>query len=148
VDDAPYPVVKNLLPIVLAVSGGVLYHVAQKSVPRQVNPFAAIMMAYAIGILCCLAAIVFVPRDRPLLELWEGANWAVWMIGISAAVIEISILLAYRADWNISITSVVVNISVALVLLPIGLFIFRERISWSNGVGVACCLCGLYLLSR
>jgi uncharacterized membrane protein YdcZ (DUF606 family) len=148
VDDAPYPVVKNLLPILMAVSGGVLYHVAQKSVPKQISPFAAIMMAYAIGILCSLLAIVFVPRERPLLESWQGANWAVWMIGISATVIEISILLAYRAGWNISITSVVVNISVALVLLPIGLFIFRERISWPNAVGVACCLIGLYLLSR
>jgi drug/metabolite transporter (DMT)-like permease len=148
VDDAPYPVVKNLLPILMAVSGGVVYHVAQKSVPKQVSPFAAIMMAYAIGILCCLVAIVFVPRERPLLESWQGANWAVWMIGISATVIEISILLAYRAGWNISITSVVVNISVALVLLPIGLLIFREHISWPNAVGVACCLFGLYLLSR
>jgi drug/metabolite transporter (DMT)-like permease len=139
---------KNLVPILLAVSGGVLYHVAQKSVPRQVSPFAAIMLAYAIGILCCLVAIVSVPRERSLLESWKGANWAVWMIGISATVIEISILLAYRAGWNISITSVVINISVALALLPIGLFIFRERISLPNAVGVACCLFGLYLLSR
>ena len=147
-DDAPYLVVKNLLPILMAVSGGVLYHVAQKSVPKQVSPFAAIMMAYAIGILCCLVAIVFVPRDRPLLESWQGANWAVWMIGISATIIEISILLAYRAGWNISITSVVVNISVALMLLPIGLFVFRERVSLPNVLGVAFCLIGLYLLSR
>jgi uncharacterized membrane protein YdcZ (DUF606 family) len=148
VDDASDLAMKNLLPIVMAVSGGVLYHVAQKSVPKQISPFAAIMMAYGIGILCCLIAIVVVPRERPLLESWQGANWAVWMIGISATVIEISILLAYRAGWNISITSVVVNISVALVLLPIGLFIFREQISWPNAVGVACCLVGLYLLSR
>src|SRR5262249_4042780 len=105
----------------MAVSGGVLYHVAQKSVPKQVSPFAAIMMAYAVGILCCLIAILCIPRERPLLESWQGANWSIWMIGISATVIEVSILLAYRAGWNISITSVVVNISVALLLLPIGL---------------------------
>jgi uncharacterized membrane protein YdcZ (DUF606 family) len=140
--------VKNLIPILLAVSGGVLYHIAQKSVPRQVSPFAAIMMAYAIGILCCLIAMAFAPRERSLLESWEGANWAVWLVGISATIIEISILLAYRSGWNISVTSVIVNISVAIVLLPTGLLIFRERVSLPNAVGVACCLFGLYLLSR
>jgi uncharacterized membrane protein YdcZ (DUF606 family) len=140
--------VKNLIPIIMAVTGGVLYHVSQKSVPKQLSPFAAIIIAYAIGILCCFLAMLFVPRERPLLESWQGANWAVWLLGISAAIIEISILLAYRAGCNISITSVVVNIAVALVLLPIGLLIFRERVSWPNAAGIVCCLFGLYLLSR
>lgn len=139
---------RTLIPILMAVTGGVLYHVSQKSIPKQVSPFAAIIIAYAIGILCCLLALVLTPRQRPLLESWEGANWAVWLVGISAAIIEISILLAYRAGWNISITSVVVNISVALVLLPVGLFVFRERVSWPNAVGIVFCLIGLYLLSR
>jgi len=139
---------KNLLPIMLAVLGGVLYHVAQKSVPKQFSPFAAIMIAYAIGILCCLAAMFFIGRERPLLESSVAASWAVWLVGISATLIEISILLAYRAGWNISVTSVIVNISVAVLLLPIGLAIFRERISLANLVGVVFCLFGLYLLSR
>lgn len=132
----------------MAVTGGVLYHVSQKSVPKQVSAFAAIIIAYAIGILCCLLALIFVPRERPLLESWQGANWAVWLLGIGAAIIEISYLLAYRDGWNISITSVVVNISVALVLLPTGLLVFREHLSVPNAVGIACCLIGLYLLSQ
>jgi len=138
---------KSLLPILMAVIAGVLYHVAQKSVPKYVNPFAAIIIAYGIGILCCLLALIFLRSERSFMESVRGANWAVWLLGISAAIIEISILLAYRAGWNISITSVVVNISVALILLPIGLFIFREDISWRSGVGIAFCLLGLYLLS-
>lgn len=131
----------------MAITGGVLYHVAQKSVPKYVSPFAAIIIAYGIGILFCLLALVFLRSDRPLMESVRGANWAVWLLGISAAIIEISILLAYRAGWNISITSVVVNISVALILLPIGIFIFREDVSWRSGAGIAFCLLGLYLLS-
>jgi drug/metabolite transporter (DMT)-like permease len=140
---------KNLLPILLAVFCGVLYHVAQKSVPKQVSPLAAIMVAYAIGVLGCFLAMLFISRERPLLESSLAAtNWAVWLVGISATVIEVSILLAYRAGWNIGVTSVIVNISVAVLLLPIGLAIFRERISSANTVGVVLCLFGLYLLSR
>jgi hypothetical protein len=140
--------VKSLIPILTAVTGGVLYHVSQKSVPKQVSPFGAIVIAYGIGILCCSIAIIVAPGMRPLLGSWRAMNWAVWLLGLSAAVIEISVMLAYRAGWNISVTSVIVNISVALILLPVGLVLFGETISLVNAVGIACCLLGLYLLSR
>jgi drug/metabolite transporter (DMT)-like permease len=139
---------KNLFPILLAIGGGVLYHVAQKTVPRQVNPFAAIIVAYVIGIVCCLVALLVIPAERSLVDSWRVANWAVYLLGIGAVIIEVGFLLAYRAGWNISRTSVVANTSVALVLLPIGLLIFREHLSWRNAAGIGCCLLGLYLLSQ
>ena len=139
---------KNLFPILMAISGGVLYHVSQKAVPKQVSPFAAIIIAYAIGIGCCLMALLVIPSERSLAESWRAANWAVWLLGVSAVIIEVGFLLAYRAGWNISRTSVVANTSVALVLLPIGLLVFREHLSWRNAAGIACCLLGLYLLAQ
>jgi drug/metabolite transporter (DMT)-like permease len=139
---------KNLFPILMAIGGGVLYHVSQKAMPRQVSPFAVIIIAYAIGIVCCLLALFLMPFERSLIESWRAANWAVWLLGIGAVVIELGFLLAYRAGWNISLASVVTNISVALVLLPIGLLVFREHFSWRNAAGIACCLLGLYLLSQ
>lgn len=57
-------------------------------------------------------------------------------------------MLAYRWGWNISSTSVVVAVTVALILLPIGLWLFREQISWQNATGIAFCLAGLYLLAQ
>ncbi len=91
---------KSLLPILMAVIAGVLYHVAQKSVPKYVNPFAAIIIAYGIGILCCLLALIFLRSERSFMESVRGANWAVWLLGISAAIIEISILLSRRLEYQ------------------------------------------------
>lgn len=139
---------KSFLPLLLAITGGVLYHIGQKAVPRTVSPFAAILLAYAIGSLCCVIALVAVPSERPLLDSFRAANWAIVFIGVGAVVIEIGFLLAYRAGWNISVASVLTNISVALVLLPVGLLVFKEELSWRNAVGVICCLVGLYLLSQ
>ncbi len=139
---------KSFFPLLLAITGGVLYHIGQKAVPRAVNPFAAILLAYALGCLCCVIALVAVPSERPLLESWRTANWAVALIGLGAVVIEIGFLLAYRAGWNIGTASVLTNISVALLLLPIGLLFFKEELTWRNAVGVICCLLGLYLLSQ
>ncbi|MBI1766382.1 MAG: EamA family transporter [Acidobacteria bacterium] len=143
---------KSVFPLLLAITGGVLYHLGQKSVPRSVSPFAAILLAYAVGSLCCVLALVTLPQERPLLASLlaslRAANGAVALIGIGAVVIEIGFLLAYRAGWNISTASVLTNISVALILLPIGVLLFKEQLSWRNAVGVVCCLLGLYLLSQ
>lgn len=139
---------KQFLPLLLTVTGGVLYHVGQKSLPREVPPFAAILLAYLGGILCCGVALLLAPAERPFLESVRAANWAVWLLGVGAVIIEIGFLLAYRAGWQISVASVVSNISVALVLLPVGLWLFRETLTWRTSVGVACCLVGLYLLSQ
>jgi drug/metabolite transporter (DMT)-like permease len=139
---------KTLFPILLAVCGGVLYHVGQKAVPRQVNPFVAIALAYTAGIVCCLVAMALDPAARASVASFKAANWAVFLLGLGAVIIEFGFLLAYRAGWNISTASVITNISVALILLPIGLLVFKEQLSWRNAAGVACCLLGLYLLAQ
>lgn len=138
----------SLLPLALAVVGGVLYHVAQKLIPSGISPFAAIIVAYAVGIGLCLLALFFEPAERSLGQSIKQMNWTVFVLGLGAVIIEIGFLLAYRAGWNISLASVITNISVALILLPIGLLAFREHVSARNAAGIAFCLFGLYLISK
>ncbi len=135
-------------PILMTISGGVLYHVGQKAIPQTVHPFAAVIIAYAVGILLCTAGLFFDPSGRSFLASVKDANWAVIAVGVGAVVIEVGFLLAYRAGWNINSASVVCNISVALLLIPIGLLAFREHLSLRQAAGIGCCLIGLYLLSR
>jgi drug/metabolite transporter (DMT)-like permease len=132
----------------MAVAGGVLYHVGQKSVPRTVSPFAAIIIAYAIGIALCAIAMAFDSDGGSLLNSIKESNWAVATLGVGAAIIEVGFLLAYRAGWNISEASVAMSISVALILIPVGLIAFREHLSLRSVAGVAFCLLGLYLISK
>ena len=37
-------------PLVLAVGGMLFYHLAQKSIPKGINPFYATIIAYVVGI--------------------------------------------------------------------------------------------------
>jgi len=126
----------------------VLYHVSQKAVPKEVSPFAAIIIAYAIGILLCIVAMAFDPAGRSFAASLKASNWAVIALGVGAAVIEVGFLLAYRAGWNINSASVICNIVVALLLIPIGLLAFKEHLSLRSAAGIGCCLVGFYLLSK
>src|SRR5262249_20939276 len=142
-------IVKNtVLPLALAVFGGVMYHVSQKSVPKTVDPYSAIIIAYAIGIVLCIAAMWIDPAGKSFAASLRESNWAVIALGVGAVLIEVSVLLAYRLGSNISTTSVVINISVALILLPIGIIVYKEHLSAQSVAGIACCLFGLYLISK
>lgn len=136
------------LPILAAIIGCVLYQVSQKSMPKDVNPFAAIIIAYTVGIMLCAAAIALDPAGRSFRSSLKNTNWAVIGVGVGAAVVEIGFLLAYRAGWNIISASVVMSVSVSLLLIPIGILAFKERLSWRGLAGIGCCLIGFYLLSK
>lgn len=132
----------------MTIAGGVLYHVGQKAVPQTVHPFAAVIVAYSVGILLCVAGLFLDPAGRSFSASFKDANWAVISVGLGAVIIEIGFLLAYRHGWNINAASVVCNISVALLLIPIGLLVFKEHLSFRHAAGIGCCLIGLYLLSK
>jgi drug/metabolite transporter (DMT)-like permease len=138
----------NFLPIALAILGGALYHISQKSIPKAVSPFFAIIVAYAVGIALCAIGLSLDAGRTSFFDSLKQTNWATIALGVSALLIEIGFLLAYRAGWNMSDASVVTNISVVLLLIPAGLIAFNESISMRSIAGIACCLLGLYLISK
>lgn len=136
------------LPLLVAAAGGVLYHLSQKSVPRDVNPLFALIIAYAVSMIVCVACSFFYPSEKSLTDTFKESNWAIVGVGISAAAIEVGFLLAYRIGWNLSLAALQTNVAVALMLIPIGVLIFKEDLSLWNVLGVACCFMGLVLISK
>jgi drug/metabolite transporter (DMT)-like permease len=57
-------------------------------------------------------------------------------------------MLAYRSGWRISLTAVATNVAATIILIPVGLLVFKENLSLRNVVGVLFCLLGLALVVR
>jgi uncharacterized membrane protein len=136
------------LPFAVAVGGTLLYHLAQRSVPKDINPFIATIIAYLVGIVLCAVCAFALPSSRPLRDSLSETNWAVFALGLAAAAIELGFLLAYRAGWKISLAAVAVNIAVTLLLIPIGLLVFKDQLSVRNIAGLVLCLLGLILVAK
>ena len=136
------------VPILLMILGTTTYHIAQKSVPTQVNP----LFSLAINYLTALAGtILLLPLYPPRAAgPWsaKGINWASAAVGISIVGVELAVLLAYRTGWRISLLSVIGNTASALLLVGIGLLFFREHLSARNLTGVILCLVGLALVTQ
>lgn len=132
----------------MAVGGNLLYHLAQKSMPKAINPLFAITLAYVVGIAVCLLYSFVYPSERSFLDTARESNWAVYAMGLGAAVIEVGFLLAYRVGWNISTAAVACSTAVTLMLIPIGVLAFKEHLSARNVVGLLLCMIGLVLVAK
>jgi uncharacterized membrane protein YdcZ (DUF606 family) len=138
----------SYLPIVMIIFGGLLYQVSQKSIPHTASPLHAIIIAYLAGIVFCALFAVFYTTEKSFFDSFKESNWAIFTVGIGAAFIEIGFLLAYRAGWNLSTTSLLVNIAIAVLLIPVGIILFKEKLSVSQSLGILLCIAGLFLIVR
>jgi uncharacterized membrane protein len=134
-------------PVGLTVAGMIFYHVAQKSIPKGMNPFHATMIAYAVGIVLC-GICALGSEKKSFVNSLSESNWAVFLMGAGAAGIELGFLLAYRAGWRIGLAAMTTNVAATLLLIPIGFLVFKEHLSPRNLLGVILCLAGLFLVVR
>jgi uncharacterized membrane protein len=135
-------------PLGLAVGGMLFYHLAQKSIPKGINPFFATVIAYLVGIVVCTICGFTFPGNKSFVGSVRESNWAVFVVGAAAACIEVGFLLAYRMGWRISVAAVATNVAVTLMLVPIGIIIFKDQLSLRNILGLIFCVLGLVLVVR
>jgi hypothetical protein len=81
------------------------YHLAQKSIPKGINPFYAMIIAYVVGIILLTVCALMLPGNKSFVSSLTESNWAVLVVGAAAACIELGFLLAYRSGWKISLAA-------------------------------------------
>lgn len=136
------------LPFGLTVVGNLFYHLSQKSIPKAANPFHTYIIIYFLALVLCAVGAFFYPGSKTLWQTAKEANWAMISAALAVVTIEIGFLLVYRVGWNISVASVACSVAVTIVLLPLGLLLFGEKLSLRNLLGLLFCVIGLILVAR
>ena len=133
--------------ITLAIISSALYHFVAKSTPSNVNFTVSLLVTYAVAFAVTLIGFFFFPVPDGIAAEIKQLNWA--SIGLAVAIvgIEFGFLLVYRAGWNLGIAAVLVNVVASLILLPVAIFLFKDKISWVNIAGILVCLAGLIMLN-
>ena len=136
------------LPVILMIVGTTTYHIAQKSVPMQVNPVFSLVINYLTALAGTLLLIPLYPVRTAGPWSLKGINWASAAVGVSIVGVELAVLLAYRSGWRVSLLSVIGNSASALLLVGIGLLFFHEHLSVRSVTGIGLCLVGLALITQ
>lgn len=133
--------------IALAILSSALYHFAQKLIPTNVHPILSVMVTYAVSMVLCFILLLFMPPENGWPAAFKQLNGSTLLLALSIIGLEVGFLLVYRAGWNLGLASVVTNVAAALLLVPVGLLLFREKLSLVNILGILVCLVGLVMLN-
>jgi drug/metabolite transporter (DMT)-like permease len=135
------------LSIILVMLSSLMYHVILKFTPADVNPALSLAVTYAAATALCLLLLPLFPLKAGMTNALRRLNWASYALAFALVGLEVGFLLAYRAGWRISVAAILVNAVVTILLVPVGVSLFRERLSAANVVGILVCAIGLILMN-
>lgn len=135
-------------PIALVVLSNVVYQISAKSVPKALNPLASLTVTYLVG--AAFSAVLFFALNRSgnLFAEYAKINWAPFVLGLSVVGLEVGFIYAYKNGWAVSAASIVQSAFLAIALLFVGAWLYRETITAQKLIGIALCLVGLFFLNR
>ena len=134
--------------LAVAVTGQVLYHVAQKSVSPGAHPVVSLIAFYGLAALLSLPLLWIFPLSESLPVEAGRLGWAVAAVAGSIVLIELGFLLAYRAGGGLSSSFVLTASAVTAVLFVVGSVAFDERVTAAKIGGIGLCLAGIWLISK
>lgn len=135
------------LPIALTIAANAGYHLLQKTIRPDVSPLASLCVTYSVALAASVLALLFWPGTEPVGAALRRAGPTSYLLGVAIVGLEVGFLLAYRAGWDLAVTAAYANVAVALVLLPVGLALFGERLDARRVGGLVLAIAGLWLLS-
>ena len=133
--------------ITLAICSSALYHFSAKSTPSNINFPISLVMTYAVALGITILTVFIFPTKIGVAAELKQLNWASILLAIAIVGIEFGFLLTYRSGWNLGIAAVLVNVVASLILVPVAIFVFKDKISWINILGIFVCLAGLVMLN-
>ena len=139
--------ISYLWPMALVVFSNILYNIASKSVPKDCSPFLALIITYCTAMLLSVLGFFCLDSQKSFFTALTKVNWTGIGLGVAMVGLEIGFIFLYRAGWKISTASMVANTLLAVALLLVGFFWFKETISLRQVTGILVSLLGVVILS-
>ncbi len=134
-------------PIALVVLSNVLYQICSKTMAQGADPFASLIVTYLVSALICVVLYYALNREANLIREFGKMGWAPFVFGVVLLGLEVGFLYAYKAGWQVSTASLVQSAALAIALLLVGHYLYREELSWNKLIGAAACLVGLVFIN-
>ncbi len=135
-------------PILIVVGSNTVYNIMTKSTPKEVNPFVSLALTYLVAAVSCITVFLITAKDKNIITELSKTNFTAWALGFAIVGLEVGYIFIYRAGWKVGSASLVANISLAVILLIVGMVLYKEIISVKQLVGMAVCGLGLWLIAK
>jgi len=134
-------------PVAMIVASNIAYNLLTRATPEGVNPYFSLVGTYLISAIAAAGLYLLTAGGSTAAEELRRMNWTSWALGLALVGLETGYIYLYRAGWKLSLGSLVANITLAVILLLIGLLVFRETVTLRQWAGMALCVGGLLLMN-
>ena len=134
--------------LTLAIVATVGYHLVLKVTPANVNPVLSLAATYLVVSVALVTVYLLAPAATPAREAVKLLNWTVFALAAAIILLDVGFLMLYRSGFDVSLGQLVTQSAAALLLLGLGVLLFRERLNLANLAGIALCVVGLWLINR
>jgi drug/metabolite transporter (DMT)-like permease len=125
----------------------VFYQIFQKSISSNVNPAVSLLITYVVAIIVSLILYFILPSKESFIDSIKSANYASYLMGIAIVGIELGFLLIYRNGWKLGLAAPLFSSITNILLILIGLTVFKEHITGLKLLGLLFCIVGVVLIS-
>jgi multidrug transporter EmrE-like cation transporter len=132
----------------LAIACTVGYHLVLKLTPAGVNPLLSLLVTYALVTVLFGALLVASPGGFEWRQESRQLNWTAIALAVAIVGLDLAFLFVYRSGFEVSLGALVTQSAAAMLLLVVGVAVFREKLSLANSAGIVLCLVGLWLVNR
>ena len=133
--------------IVVAVISVVFYQILQKSISVNVNPVVSLMITYAVAFIVSAILYFIFPSTQNVVDSIKNAKYASYLLGLAVVGIEIGFLLIYRNGWKLGLAAPFSSSITNVLLVSIGLIVFKEHITGLKLLGLLFCTIGIVMIS-
>jgi multidrug transporter EmrE-like cation transporter len=132
----------------IAILCTVGYHLVLKVTPSGVNPLLSLMLTYALVTLVFGVILLVAPGGFEWRQELRHLNWTALALAVVIVGLDLGFLYLYRGGFEVSLGALVTQSAAAMLLLIVGVAVFREKLSAANVAGLVLCLVGLWLVNR
>jgi len=132
----------------LAIACTVGYHLVLKLTPAGVNPLLSLLVTYAVVTVLFGALLAASPGGFEWRQEIRQLNWTAIALAVAIVGLDLAFLFVYRSGFEVSLGALVTQSAAAMLLLVVGVAVFREKLSLANSAGIVLCLIGLWLVNR
>ena len=132
----------------LAIAATVAYHLVLKVTPAGANPLLSLMVTYGAVAVLFAGVLVLAPGEFAWREEARHLNWTAIALAFAIIGLDLGFILLYRTGFEVSLGALVTQSAAAMLLVGVGVLVFRETLSLAQGVGIVLCIAGLWLVNR
>lgn len=136
-----------LWPVLLIAFSNAFYHGISKSIPGKSNALFTLVFTYsAAAVTSMILFLADRTRSSVSAEFSKISPYSL-LLGIVVVGLEFGSIYIYRTGWKISQGSLVAHVLSSIVLLFVGLLLYKESISIRQIIGTVVCLAGIILIT-